>query len=162
MENPWVLFAFVSIFHIIGAAVLGTTLRQFWHPPRERGPQGCRLAFLTVWAAMFGCLPFGFGIGLASRENGTPLLLVGEAVVWTGAFLSSLLASQQLKRFLEPFLTQDVAVIVFGGGFLVGGVMTAALVARDSDAGWAVGGLFGIVGAAMVAHGLWRLFRSTC
>jgi hypothetical protein len=162
MDSPWLLFIFLSVFHVIGAAVLANALRDLWHDVREGGLRGCRPAFLTIWAAMFGCLPFGFGIGFAGAETGTPLLLLGEILVWTSAFLVALLAKQALKRFLEPFLHQETLLMLFGGGFMTAGVSVASLVREEEGfSGLLIGGIFMLVGGAIFAYGLWRLFRST-
>lgn len=162
MENPWVLFLFLSVFHVVGAAVLANAVRELWSGAREGRIQGCRLAFLMVWAGLFGCLPFGFGVSFAVAEEGTPLLLLGEVVLWTSVFLVTLLAKQALREALEPFLHPETQLMLFGGGFVVAGVAVAAL--TTEEAGWQglwVGGIVVVVGVAIVAYGLWRLFRST-
>jgi len=162
MDNPWVLLLFLSIFHVIGAAVLANALRELWHDLHEGGLKGCRVSFLMVWATMFGCLPFGVGIGLASAEDGTPLLLLGEVLVWTSVFLAALLASGPIKRFLESFLHQEMLLMLFGGVFLVVGVSVASLVAREEGLSAVLaGGISTLVGGAVFGYGLWRLLRST-
>jgi len=162
MDNPWVLFLFLSVFHVIGAAVLADTLRRLRHSLREREPTGCRLVFLTVWATMFGCIPFGFGAGLVGSGGRVPFVLIGQVLVWTSTFLVTLLAPQALRQALEPFLHEETLLMLFGGGFLVGGLAVASLVTgEEGPNGLLLGGSFAMVGAVIFGYGLWKLFRST-
>lgn len=162
MNNPWVLFAFLSIFHIIGASVLASALRELWHDLRDGCPRGCRLAFLTLWAIMFGCLPLGFGIDFAGTETGTPLFLLGQILVWVSTFLVAFLAGQALKDFLEPFPRQETLLMLLGGAFVVAGGVVASLMADEEGLSRPViGGLFALVGSTIFVYGLRSLLRST-
>jgi hypothetical protein len=162
VDSPALLFAFVSLFHIIGAVVLANALRAFWDGLREGSMGGCQVVFLMVWAAMFGGLPFLFGVQFARSEDGTILFLFGEVVVWTAAFLVTLLAHQAVRRALEPFLNQDILLMLLGGGFLLTGVTVMSFLTRlDRLVRLLTGGISGIVGAAIVGFGLWRRLKST-
>jgi hypothetical protein len=161
MENPWLLFLFLSVFHVIGAAVLANALRELMNGLRAKEPQGCRATFLAVWAVMFGCFPFGFGISFAGAETGPPLLLIGEVLVWAAAFLTTLLVREALGQFLEPFLYPETLLMLFGGGFVVAGVGMASLMTKEGSGGLLVGGVVILAGAAVFGYGLWRLFKST-
>jgi hypothetical protein len=162
MDNPWVIFLFLSVFHVIGAAVLADTLRKLQRSLREREPMGCRLIFLMVWASMFGCIPFGVGAGLAGTAGRAPLLLTAQVLVWTSTFLVSLLAPQALRQTLQPFLHEETLLMLFGGGFLVGGLAVASLVTREEGPeGILWGGFFALVGALIFGYGLRKLLRST-
>jgi drug/metabolite transporter superfamily protein YnfA len=111
---------------------------------------------------MFGGLPFLFGIQFATSEDGSILFLLGEIAVWTGAFLITLLAQQALRRVLEPFLNQEVLLILFGGSFLLTGVAVMSFLTRvDRTAGLLTGGILALVGAAIFGFGLRRLLKST-
>jgi hypothetical protein len=162
MDNPWVLVLFLSVFHVIGAAVLAHALRDLWQNLRERKPEGCRSVFLIVWATMFGCVPFAFGGGFAGAEDGTWLLVAAQVLAWTSTFLVTLLAREALKEALEPFLHEETRLMLFGGGFLVGGVMVSVFVMREAGfSGLLLGGLFALTGAGIFGYGLWKLWRST-
>jgi len=162
MDNPWLLFVFLSLFHIVGAAVLGNALRGLWRNLREGNLEGCRSAFLVVWGAMFGCLPFAFGISLMSQERGMRLLLLGQILVWTSAFLGVLLAQKALRKALEPFLHQETLLMLFGGVFVVVGVGVVSFMVREGELGGLLAGGFStLIGAAVFGYGLWRLLRST-
>lgn len=117
---------------------------------------------MTVWAVMFGGLPFLFGVQFARTEDGSVLFLFGEMLVWTAAFLVTLLAQQAIRRALEPFLNQDILLMLFGGGFLLTGVTVMSLLTGvDRRMGFLTGSIFGLVGAAILGFGLWRLLKST-
>jgi len=162
MDSPWVLVLFLSVFHVIGAAVLARALRDLWRNLRERKPEGCRSVFLIVWAAMFGCVPFAFGFDFAGAEGGTWLLVAAQVVVWTSTFLVTLLAGEALKEALEPFLQEETRLMLFGGGFLVGGLIVAVFVTREAGfSGLLLGGLFALTGAGIFGYGVWKLWRST-
>jgi hypothetical protein len=162
VDSPLVLFGFVSLFHIIGAAVLAGAVRGLWFGLREGELGGCQAYFTLVWAVMFGGLPFLFGVQFAGSEDGTILFLIGEILVWTTTFLVALLAQQAVRSILEPFLTTELLIILFGGSFLVAGVAVASLLTQeDREVGLLIGGVFAVVGAGTLGFGLWRLLKST-
>jgi hypothetical protein len=162
LDSPVLLFGFLSLFHIIGAAVLANALRAFRDGLREGGIGGCRVIFMTVWALMFGGMPFLFGVQLATSEGGTILFLLGEVLIWTAAFLVTLLAQQAVRRALDPFLNLETLLMLFGGGFLLIGVTLMTWLTRvDRHVGLLTGGILGFVGAAILGFGLWRLLKST-
>jgi hypothetical protein len=162
LDSPALFFGFLSVFHIIGAAVLASALRGFWDGLREGRTRGCQTVFLTVWAVMFGGLPFLFGVQFARSEEGTALFVWGETFVWTAAFLVTLLAQQPLRRALEAFLSQDILLMLFGGGFLLAGVSVMSfLTPVDRRAGLLTGGIFAVLGAGIFGFSLWRLLKST-
>jgi hypothetical protein len=153
MDDRLVTFGFLSVFHIIGAATMGSALRDAW-----RGLHGEKINVIStiifvIWSAIFGCMPFFFGLRYA-LVGSQPLFLLGEIAVWSSAFLLILLARDRVSDFLRTFQQGDVSLITLGGvSFIIG----AALVALGQR--WLSGGLFLIVGAAFVASGLWRLFQ---
>ncbi len=162
MDNPWLLFVFLSLFHVIGAAVLANALRRLWRDLRVRELMGCRSVFLVVWAAMFGCLPLAFGIGFAGQEGGTPLFLFGEVLVWLTTFLMVLLAEEALKDVFEPFRHQETLLMLLGGVFVVTGVsVVSAMIVEEELGGMLAGGIFTLLGGTVFGVGLWRLLKST-
>jgi hypothetical protein len=117
---------------------------------------------MAIWAGMFGGLPFLFGVRFARSEDGAILFLCGQVLVWTAALLVTLLAQQTVWRALEPFLSQDIVLMLFGGSFLLTGVTVMSLLTRaDRRVGLLTGGICEIVGAAVLGSGLWRLLKST-
>ena len=89
MDSPLAMLGFLSIFNVIGAVALANGLRGVWSGLHDKGRGGCRSLFFVVWGAMFGCLPFGLGLELATEEGGTLLVLLGEALIWGSVFLSN-------------------------------------------------------------------------
>jgi len=162
MDNPWLLLGFLSIFHVIGASVLANAVRDLWDDVREKDPQGCRAAFLMIWATMFGCLPFSFGIAYAGSEDGTATMLAGQVAVWAGTFLGVLLARDAVRRLAEPFLHHETMMMLFGGAFIVVGAAVAAFLREDGQLPALMTGLtFVLIGGGVFAYGLWKLLKST-
>lgn len=162
MDNPLVLLGFLSTFHVIGAVALANGLRGMWIwlRSKEQGPG--RAVFFVVWGAMFGCMPFAFGVGLATdKEAGTPLLLLGEAVVWGVAFLAALLFWDEVVDWLRPFLHPNIFLVGFGGIFMLVGAVAASFVIRDDLLfGLLFGGIFVFVGGIVFALGIWNLLKA--
>lgn len=165
MENflvgPLGLLAFLSLFHVIGAVALAYGLRDVWSGLREKRPGVGGKLFLVVWGAMFGCLPFTLGVGLATEDGGTPFILLGQALIWTSVFLIALFAWDNILDWLHPFLHIDVFLVAFGGLFMLVGTGATALIARDELLfGLLFGGVFTLGGGLFFALGVWRLLKS--
>jgi hypothetical protein len=161
MDNPLVLLGFLSIFHVIGAVALANGLRGMWNWLRNKERGLGSVMFFVVWGAMFGCMPFAFGVGLATdKEVGTPLLLLGEAVVWGIAFLSATLFWDEVLDWLRPFLHPNIFLVGFGGIFMLVGAAAASFVIRDDPLfGLLFGGIFMLVGGIVFALGVWNLLK---
>jgi hypothetical protein len=161
MDSPLVLLAFLSIFHVIGAAALANGLRAIWDWQRDRERGLGNGVFFVVWGAMFGCMPFAFGLSLAAeKEIGTPLVLLGQAIVWGAAFLTALLFWDEVMDWLRPFLHPNVFLIGFGGVFMLVGAAAASFTIRDDVLfGLLFGGIFIFVGGVIFALGVWNLLK---
>jgi len=161
MDNLLAMFGFLSIFHIIGAVALANGLRGVWSGLRDKRRGGCRALFFVVWGAMFGCLPFAFGLELAAEEGGTPLVLLGEAFIWGSVFLVALLAQDAVLDWLRPFLHRDMWLMAFGGLFMVVGTLVGSSMARDDQMfGLLLGGVFALVGGVIFAIGVWNYLKA--
>ena len=142
--------------------MLANTVRELWWTLREGEVPGCRSGFLVVWATMFGCLPFGFGVSFANAETGTPFLLLGEVLVWAGTFLVMLLAKDRIRQMVAPFLQQEMLLMLFGGVFIAAGAGVASALIKEDLLGALLGGAIPtLLGGAVFGYGLWRLLRST-
>ena len=162
MDSSLLVFGFLAVFHIIGAVVMAHAVRALHERLSEGEVVGCRGFFLLIWATMFGGLPFLFGVQFARGEDGTIFFLLGQALVWTVSFVTALTAQRAIRRALEPFLREEVLVMLFGGAFLVTGVTLMSLLTRaDRSAGLLAGGILALVGAAVLGFGVWRLLKST-
>ena len=163
MDNPLAGLAFLSLFHIIGATAVARGLRAAWGCLRgEKLGAAFNSLYLFVWGALFGCVPFTLGLQLATKESGTPLVLLGEVVVWGSAFLIALLAGDRIAGWLRSTFNADTALIAFGGLFMLVGT-GVGLLAGQSDllSGLLVGGLFTLVGGVFFAIGLANLLKET-
>lgn len=161
MDSPLVLLGFLSIFHVIGAVALANGLRAIWNWLRNKERGLGNAVFFVVWGAMFGCMPFAFGLGLAAdKEVGTPLVLLGEAIGWGTAFLIALLFWDEVVDWLRPFLHPNMFLVGFGGIFMLVGAAVGSFMIRDDILfGLLFGGIFMLVGGVIFALGIWNLLK---
>lgn len=161
MDTPLAMLAFLSLFHIIGAVALANGLRGVWFWLRDRGRGRGNSLFFIVWGAGFGCLPFTFGLGLASdKEAGTPFLVLGELIIWGVAFLMALFFWEDIVEWVRPFLHPQVFLVGFGGIFMLVGAVAGSLIIRDELLfGLLFGGIFMLVGGLIFALGVWNLLK---
>jgi hypothetical protein len=160
MENPLVMLGFLSTFHVIGAAALAYGLRGVWSGLRDKGRGVGSAFFFILWGTGFGCLPFAIGLGLATEDGGTPLVLLGQALIWGSAFLAALLAWDAILDWLRFFLHPDMFFIAFGGIFMLVGAIVGSLTLQDDPQfGLLFSGIFMLVGGIIFAIGVWRLLK---
>jgi len=161
MDSPLVMLGFLSIFHVIGAVVLANGLRGVWSGLRDKGRGVWSALFSVVWGAMFGCMPFGLGLELATEEGGTPLVLLGEALIWGSVFLVALLAWAAALDWRRPLLHRDMWRRLVGGSFMVVGTWVGSLMAKDGQMfGLLLGGIFALVGGVIFAVGVWSYIKT--
>lgn len=145
-----ILLGFLSLFHIIGGAVIGTTLRGL------RGGLSCNTPFLLMWGVGFGGIPLMFG-WMMFNQQGMLYLLIAQILVFVGAIL---LAALQPAWVFEPFKTPAVRMIGTGGICLIIGVTIGiATVQQEPMVALLFGGIFGGVGALVMANGVKTLFK---
>ena len=161
MDSPLALLGFLSIFHVIGAVALANGLRGIWNWLREKERGLGNAVFLVAWGAMFGCMPFAFGVGLATDdERGTFVILLGQAIVWGLSFLAALLLWNDVVDWLGPFLDTNIFLVGFGGIFMLVGAAVGSFIVRDDlPFGLLFGGIFFLVGGLIFAFGVWNLFK---
>lgn len=161
MDSPLALLGFLSIFHVIGAVALANGLRGIWNWLREKERGLGNAVFLVAWGAMFGCMPFAFGLGLATdHERGTSMILLGQAIVWGVSFLTALLLWDDVVDWLQPFLDTNIFLVGFGGIFMLVGAAVGSFIVRDDlPFGLLFGGIFFLVGGLIFALGVWNLFK---
>jgi hypothetical protein len=161
LQSPLGLLGFLSLFHVGGAIGLAHGLRGVWRGLRNRGQGFGNSLFFIVWGSMFGCMPFAFGVGLASEESGTPLVLLGEVTIWASVFLIALLAWDEAIEWLRPFLHPDMFLIAFGGVFMAAGTAAGAMMIREELlTALLVGGIFTLVGALIFGLGILNLLKA--
>lgn len=161
MDSPLALLGFLSVFHVIGAVALANGLRGIWNWLHEKERGFGNAVFLVVWGAMFGCMPFAFGLGLATDdERGTSMILLGQAIVWGVSFLAALLLWNDVVDWLQPFLDTNIFLVGFGGIFMLVGAAAGSFIVRDDlPFGLLFGGIFFLVGGLIFALGVWNLFK---
>jgi len=161
MDSPLALLGFLSIFHVIGAIALANGLRAIWSWLRDKKQGLGNGLFFVVWGTGFGCMPFAFGLGLAvDEEMGSPLVLLGETIVWGTAFLTALFFGDHVVDWLRPFLHPPMFLVGFGGIFmLVGAAVGSFMIRVDLLFGLLFGGIFLAVGGVIFALGVWNLFK---
>ncbi len=156
------LVPFLLTFQVISAAVLGRSVRAFRHRQHEGGAPGCQLAFTTVWAALFGGIPLVFGMVFATSEGGTWWLIPTQVVAWAGTFLAVVLAEVTLRSAMEPLTHPEIALMLFGGVFLVSGIAVLVFASGVNKLGSLfAGGALCLVGSGMFGIGIWQMLRAT-
>ncbi len=161
-----IFIPFLLLFQVISAAVLSSALRAFWRE-EGRATYGCQLAFKTVWAALFGGIPFLVGVAFATSTRpgfarwGALWLIPVQIAVWVATFLTVLYAEQTLKSIAETLAHPDLLLMIFGGGLLVTGLAVLVLGSGEERFSRVVGGGASLLsGLAIFSVTLWRLLRS--
>lgn len=162
MQNSLATLGFLSLFHVIGAVALANGLRQVWSRLRHSERGGGSGLFFVIWGAGFGCMPFAFGLQTAtSQDGGSPLLLLAQIAIWTGAFLVALLAWDEAVDWLRPFLHPNMFLIAFGGLFMLVGAGVGSFVVRDEPLfALLFGGIFMLVGGVFFVIGVRNLLKT--
>jgi hypothetical protein len=144
--------AMICIFHIIGSAAMGATVRGWM----RRG-FSCNSLFMIVWGAMFGIAPLAIGYNLFV-QHGAPYMFGIEIGVLIGAFLFVALVPDWFK---ESFDAQTIAPIAFGGVFLLVGIGAGAAAFSEAPLmAVLMGGLFAAVGGLVFVWGLIRALKA--
>jgi hypothetical protein len=162
MQDSLATLGFLSLFHVIGAIALANGLRQVWSRLRHRERGAGSGLFFIIWGAMFGCMPFAFGLQMATgHDSGRPLLLLAQIIIWAAAFLVALLAWDEVVDWLRPFLHPDVFLIAFGGLFMLIGAGVGSFVVRDEPLfALLFGGIFMLVGCVFFVIGVRELLKT--
>jgi hypothetical protein len=115
------------------------------------GPRGAQLGFLFVWGLMFGGLPLCIG-GPIFVLSGAPQVFAAEVVVLIAATFAGAILKDE---YLEAFATPAVAGATFGGVFvLVGIALVTWGLPRGIGEATAIGLLFSLGGLALVVASL--------
>ena len=142
---------FLSIFHAVGGAALGITLRGWVNDPSHK--EVGRLFFL-VWGGMFGCMPLLFGL-----EYGLPMLAAQVAVLLSAIAVPFF----WLDRLRELFSNQNLVLTGVGGIFLVAGLAAGGFLLREGQ--WLPAALFGVpfvsMGGGIFFYGLRSLLQGS-
>ncbi len=158
-DNPLLLLAFLSLFHVFGAIALGYAVRVLWK--RLRGDDtvpAFTAIFLLVWGSMFGCIPFTFGM-----DPALPVWFpMAQISIWGTTFILSAFFGQTIMRWAKPLLNAQVILMVMGGIFMLAGIGAgrAMWLAGDDFQAMIFVLVFGAIGALIFALGLVGLLRS--
>lgn len=112
------MFAFFSLFCLIGGAAIGSVVRTW----RKRGPS-CNSAFLLIWGGLFAGISLLMGIFLFG-PHGAFYLLGLQLGLLIGIIL---LVAFVPDMYLGAFDMEKIAPVAFGGLFLLIGVVVAAM-----------------------------------
>ncbi len=123
MSDELALLGFLSLFHLIGGIVAGSSLRRGIH-------QGwsCNLFGAIFWGIAFGGFPLFIGVSGFVRM-GVLYLAAVELLVFVSALLAAMLMPDWIP---EVFNVSALAPILFGGVFMVIGVILFMAIAGDS------------------------------
>lgn len=152
LNSPLFLLGFLSVFHIIGGSVIGTTLHKM-----RRGNNVPGQTVLFLWGIMFGGLPLLFGVGM-SQEPGAAWLLPAQFTILFGTILVTFLWGDSLKDTLNQ---KSIKLMSGGGAFMIIGSL--AVSALFSEGEWWLtllfGGVFIGVGLLLFIGGLRIVLR---
>lgn len=153
LENPWLVFGFLSIFHLIGGAAIGLGWRQWaaaWRAKGRRTPP-----FLFLWGVLLGLLPLLFA--LVTRDlrvlGGQGAVLV---VGWALAFWLARPLSEAVSRRFVWFIVLGLILMIVGS---VLAVLAMDATPEDLWQRLAFGGLLFAIGSLILAAGLAQWFR---
>ncbi len=146
------MMAFLLPFHLIGGAALGAAIRGLFEGGFEFG-KIAQNGFLLIWGAMFGGIPFVFGLTLGS---GGFLLL--ELAVFFGALVTMMLFQDWLR---DLYSHPGMSIASFGLVFFLIGVAFSMAIFGGGDADGALMGLiFAGVGGILLVAGVLMLLRT--
>ncbi len=144
--------AMLCVFHMIGSAAMGATVRGWL-----RNGFSCSSAFMIVWGALFGIAPLAIGYNLFV-QHGAAYLFGIQIGVMVGTFLLVVLVPDWFK---ESFDAQTIAPIAFGGIFLLVGIGAGAAAFSEAPLmAVLIGGLFAAIGGLVFVWGLVRVLRA--
>jgi hypothetical protein len=149
LDSPLFLLGFLSLFHIIGGIVIGSTLKKM----RQAGLAGvANGGCLLIWGIMFGGIPLAFGATELAR-SGIMWLLPTQLLILFGSIVITFLFGASLSDLLNQ---GSIKYMVGGGFFVVSGALAATILGREAE--WWMSALFCIlfcgVGIAMFIRGL--------
>jgi len=136
LDSPWFLLAFLSLFHIIGGTVFGSTLKKM----HQDGLSGVRNSgCLLIWGVMFGGMPLAFGL-TEFAESGIIWLFPAQLTIFAGAILITYLFGTYIKSILDQ---KSIKLMAGGGFFFIAGGFPAYI--SSQEAPWWVSALIGIL-----------------
>ena len=146
IDNPLIVLAFLSLFHLLGGGGLGIALRPL------RSGESVNVS-LAIWGLGFAGIPLLGSIG-------APWLLPFQLLEIVAAGLLTFFFQDRVQ---ELFSNTNVWLIVFGGVFFMAGSGAAGMLLRGGDYAMAAlfGLLFGGLGLAILIWGLRRLMGSS-
>ncbi len=158
MNNPFVMLAFLSLFHIIGAIAVGSALRNIWRVIRTGEPFGTfRFVFFVLWGSLFGCIPFGSGL-----DPELPSWFLGaQVLIWAIPFFAALLLGRAAIDWAKPLMNIKVGLMIFGGIFMLSGILGGWATFKNGEVGGAViiTLIFGAMGAVIFLMGFLKLLK---
>ena len=150
MKDSITILAFLSIFHLLGGAAIGFSVRGIL-----RGKPSLVSLFMIVWGAMFGCMPFAIGASLFIALE-APHWIAAEAGVLLVALIASALIPDTL---LETLKSPAVSAIAFGGLFMLVGLGVGAVtMMHEPLLALLFGGSFTGAGALVFFTGVKKIF----
>jgi len=154
-----ILLGFLLIFHIFGAATLGSAVRGLWKAAQGEAEAVFGHLFFLIFGGLFACFPLAFGL-----QAGQPEWILGLQIsVVSLTFTIAVLFGRATWRGLRALLNINTGLIILGGGFISAGFFGGAMMIREG-LGFLLSLLFGSVfvaiGLGIIILGLSNLFKN--
>lgn len=143
--------AFVCLFHVIGGAAVGSTVRGWL-----RGRVACSSMYMVVWGGFFGGVPLVLGYNLLVPQGGILYFGIELAVLFGTIALVALLPDW----FVQSFDGRAIAPVALGGIFLLTGLAVGMSTFAESPlTALGIGGLFAGVGGLVFISAVVRAIK---
>jgi len=144
-------FLFLIAFHLIGAIVVGLSLRQLL--ARQFA---CNTLFLLIWGIGFGITPLIVGANRFAQADLRPLFFA-EVFLVVATIAVTVLAPDE---YIASFFSRRLFLMIVGGLFLLlGAVVFGVMLRRDLTVAL-LGGLVILAGGIIFAIGLIQVWKN--
>ncbi len=153
------LLGFLSLFHILGAAAMGSAVRGIWRVIGGQEESVFGYLFFLIFGGMFGCFPLAFGL-----QGDVPLwVFQGQLLILGITFLTAAFLGPTLLSWLRSLFNINTGLIILGLAFITAGLFGGYMMLNQGEEvtpSLMVGIIFGLIGVGIILLGIINLFRN--